>query len=67
MNTDGSDRQDQLLTRARLLEIVPVSDVALWRWCKSGTFTSPIKVGRRCFWKRAEVQAWIDRQTMKAA
>lgn len=51
---------DQLLTRAMLRELVPVSDMTLWRWTHSGKFPRPLKVNGRTYSRAGEVQAWID-------
>ena len=36
-----------------------VSHSTLWRWCVSGTFPKPVRVGpRRTFWRVQDVEAW---------
>lgn len=62
MNPDfsGPAVPDRLLTRAMLRELVPVSDMAIWRWLRAGKFPQPIKFNGRCYWRAGEIQAWIE-------
>lgn len=67
-----SPEHEALLTRGMLGDIIPVSDMGLWRWLRAGKFPAPIKFNGRNYWRASEVQAWIDaraanRATEKAA
>lgn len=39
-----------------------VSDMTLWRWLAApgSTFPKPIYIGRRRYWREAEVIEWLD-------
>ena len=41
-----------------------VSDMTIWRWLNDPAlnFPQPIYIGRRRYWKEAEVSAWLDAQ-----
>lgn len=57
---DEPSQQERLLTREMLREIVPISDMGLWRWLRKGTFPQPLKFNGRNYWRASEVQSWID-------
>lgn len=45
--------------------IVPVGASTFWRWVNAGTFPKPVKLSTRVTaWKTADVQAWIDQQSV---
>lgn len=46
-----------------------VSDMTLWRWMNSATmnFPQPIYIGRRRYWKEADILAWLDAKAGEAA
>lgn len=53
--------ETRLLSEAELRpDYLPCSRATFWRLVKSGDFPKPIKVGRRSFWLRREVLAWIE-------
>jgi predicted DNA-binding transcriptional regulator AlpA len=39
-----------------------ISDMTLWRWLNDPAlqFPKPIYIGRRRYWKEAEVLAWLE-------
>lgn len=41
-----------------------VSDMTLWRWLNDAelAFPKPIYIGRRRYWKEAEILTWLDAQ-----
>lgn len=52
---------DRIIDRAELREIVPASDMTIWRWERDGKFPkrirlSPNKVG----WRASEIKAWMN-------
>lgn len=65
MNADPpvTPTPDRLLTRVMLRELIPVSDMAIWRWIKKGIFPEPIKFNGRCYWRASEIQTWIDERS----
>lgn len=54
------EESERLLTREMLREIVPISDMGLWRWLRAGKFPAPIKFNGRNYWRASEVQSWIE-------
>jgi len=46
-----------------------VSDMTLWRWLhdESLSFPRPIYIGKRRYWREADVIAWLDAQPQVAA
>ncbi len=47
--------------------IVPISSPTLWRWCKSGRFPAPSKLGPRVTaWKVEDVRAWMAEREGRA-
>lgn len=45
-----------------------ISDMTLWRWLndKALKFPSPIYIGRRRYWREADVLTWLDGLSQKA-
>lgn len=45
-----------------------VSDMTIWRWLNDPAlkFPKPIYIGRRRYWKEAEVSSWLDAQAEAA-
>ena len=43
-----------------------VSDMTIWRWLQHPVmnFPKPIKIGRRNYWREADMIAWLDQQVM---
>lgn len=41
-----------------------ISDMSLWRWLNDEElgFPRPIMIGRRRYWREADVLAWLDEQ-----
>jgi predicted DNA-binding transcriptional regulator AlpA len=41
-----------------------ISDMSLWRWLNDPAlnFPRPIYIGRRRYWKEADVIAWLEEQ-----
>jgi predicted DNA-binding transcriptional regulator AlpA len=46
-----------------------ISDMTLWRWLADDNlaFPRPIYIGKRRYWREADILAWLDAQTVKAA
>jgi predicted DNA-binding transcriptional regulator AlpA len=51
---------ERLLTRAMLRQLIPVSDMAIWRWLRKGTFPQPIRFNGRRYWRLTEITAWLE-------
>lgn len=59
----GFIREAQLIP-----EVLPVSSPTLWRWCKSGKFPRPVKLGPRVTaWRVEDVRSWMDARTAGGA
>ena len=45
-----------------------ISDMTLWRWLNDPdmAFPSPIYLGKRRYWREAELTAWLARQGEEA-
>ncbi|KIX17034.1 AlpA family transcriptional regulator [Paracoccus sp. 228] len=62
---------DQKLVSATFLRqnlLGGISDMTLWRWLndQSMGFPRPIYLGRRRYWREAEVIGWVDAQSVAA-
>lgn len=62
---------DRKLIPANTVRILcgDVSDMTLWRWLNTPArnFPKPTYIGKRRYWKEAEILAWIDAQAEKGA
>lgn len=43
-----------------------ISDMTLWRWCQVRGFPICIYIGKRRYWREADVIAWLEAQPMAA-
>jgi predicted DNA-binding transcriptional regulator AlpA len=50
---------ERLLTRAELLQRVPVTFPTIWSWMREGKFPPARHLGVKTFWLESEVSAWI--------
>ena len=59
------DDQTTFLPSAAVRARYGVSDMSLWRWLRNEAtgFPKPFRVGKRRFWKLAELEAWEDVRT----
>ena len=53
---------DDLLTPEDLMKFFKVSRKTVDNWVRDGALPKPIKMGRRIFWKRSEIEAYIESQ-----
>jgi len=68
MHTPQSKTNDQRVYRMSQLAstpsqqgLLPVSPATIWRWCKTGTFPQPFKLGQNCtVWDSAEINLWVE-------
>jgi predicted DNA-binding transcriptional regulator AlpA len=44
-----------------------VSDMTIWRWLQSEDFPKPIYIGRRRYWREADVIDWMNAREAEAA
>ena len=51
---------DELLTPEDLLKLFKVSRKTIDNWVADGVLPKPIKMGRRIFWKRSEIDAYLE-------
>ena len=54
----------KLITSRALRQIVPVTDMTLWRWEQEDAldFPKPIRIQKRRYWREEEVLAWLEDQ-----
>lgn len=52
----------QLLPRPDVLARIGLKTTKLYEMMNEGAFPRPIKIGRRCLWPSAAVDAWIAEQ-----
>jgi predicted DNA-binding transcriptional regulator AlpA len=45
-----------------LRQVVPVSDMTIWRWERDGLFPRHVTVNSRNYWLFSEVNAWLAAQ-----
>lgn len=60
----------KLITARQLRDLLgSVSDMTVWRWLNdpAKAFPQPVYIGKRRYWREAEIHAWIGRQTEKSA
>lgn len=58
---------ERLLTRRLLRNLVPVSDMTIWRWERDDRFPRHLTVNGRNYWLYSEVEAWLAKQQRAAA
>lgn len=59
----------KLLTAAAVRELCGgVTDMTLWRWVQRADldFPKPLKIGRRNYWREADILAWLDTREVAA-
>ena len=61
-HTNNVHHQERLLTRRMLRQMVPVSDMTIWRWERDGLFPRHLTVNSRNYWLLSEVKAWLAAQ-----
>jgi predicted DNA-binding transcriptional regulator AlpA len=57
--------EHRLISAAAVRELCGgISDMSLWRWLNDPEigFPKPLYIGRRRYWREAEIAAWIERQ-----
>ena len=51
---------DGLISRKQLKQLIPVSSMTIWRWEREGRLPKHLKIGRKAFWRLAEIRALIE-------
>lgn len=62
-----NEQEVQLLTTEQVKALAPISHTTRWRWVKAGLFPKPITIARRTYWRRDEIQEWLERQSAPKA
>ena len=45
-----------------LLLVIKISRAMVYKLLEQGKFPPPIKLGTRSFWKRSDLDSWIEKQ-----
>lgn len=54
---------DDLILRAGLKRLVPLSDTTIWRMERRGKFPRRIAISdKRVAWRRSEIEAWLEKR-----
>jgi predicted DNA-binding transcriptional regulator AlpA len=57
--TNNLNAQERLLNRKMLRQVVPVSDMTIWRWEQKAFFPKHLIINKRNYWFLSEVRAWL--------
>lgn len=53
----------RLLNKRQLKQLIPVSDMTIWRWERDGKLPKRLSIGGRTFWRATEVMAALNHLT----
>lgn len=54
---------DRLMGCARILGVLQISPVTLWRWIRVGIFPEPSAyIAKRRYWRESVVNAWLEKK-----
>lgn len=59
------ESKKHLVRPDRILEMLGVSRVTLWKYVRDGKFPAPVKIGATRFWDESEVDEWFKRTVSK--
>jgi len=61
-NSDAAAEQPTLvfLSKAQVLQKIPVTAPTLWAWVRQGKFPRPRAIFNKTVWVAAEVDAWMQ-------
>lgn len=62
-DAEGLLQQQRLLSRRMIRELVPASDMTLWRWERDGLFPRHVSINGRNYWFLDEINDWLDRKS----
>ena len=66
MSKDTVKPRDELLQVSQIEQDWPISAPTIWRQLKAGKFPAPVRVGRKCYWRRQDVEAYFTPQPRAA-
>lgn len=56
-----NNEDDRIIRRAELRELIPVSDMTIWRWERNNGFPRRIRLSPQIVgWWQSEVRAWLS-------
>jgi predicted DNA-binding transcriptional regulator AlpA len=55
----------RLLSKAQVLDRVPVTFPTLWAWMRAGKFPRARIIGSKSCWVESEVEAWIAARPLR--
>jgi predicted DNA-binding transcriptional regulator AlpA len=58
--------QERLLSRKLLRQLMPVSDMTIWRWERDGTFPKHLTINGRNYWLFRDVMSWLEIQKSRS-
>ncbi len=53
--------ESDLYTFEELISKFKISKQTLYDWIKNNSFPKPFKIGRRIFWRKSEIEAYIEK------
>jgi transcriptional regulator with XRE-family HTH domain len=62
--TDNSTDNSTPLTQERAAELIGVKPTTLSAWRHFGRGPRYLKIGRYCFYRRADIETWLDAQAV---
>ena len=48
-----------LVNRRVLRQLIPASDMTVWRWERAGKFPKRIAINGRNYWRKDEIDDWL--------
>lgn len=60
LNIPASIQGPRLLSRRQIRQLIPASDMTLWRWERDGLFPRHVSINGRNYWLQAEVDEWLE-------
>lgn len=56
---------DKIIRRAELRELIPVSDMTIWRWERNNGFPRRLRLSAQTVaWRLSEVKAWLRSRSL---
>ena len=49
-----------LVNRRLLRQLIPASDMTIWRWERAAKFPARITINGRNYWRKDEIDAWLN-------
>jgi prophage regulatory protein len=57
-------RTSRIIRKPALAERIGVHHMTIWRWCKSGTFPKPVRLGANSIgWYEHEIEEWLNNRS----